>query len=61
MENKRTCLYKKHVALQATMAPFAGYDMPIRSRFSLKQQQEGLVRMSPITVPCKKENNSLEG
>lgn len=30
MENKRTCLYKKHVALQATMAPFAGYDMPIQ-------------------------------
>ena len=30
MENKRTCLYDKHVALGALMAPFAGFDMPIQ-------------------------------
>ena len=30
MENKRTCLYGKHVALGALMQPFAGYDMPIQ-------------------------------
>lgn len=30
MENKRTCLYDKHVALGALMQPFAGYDMPIQ-------------------------------
>ena len=30
MENKRTCLYDKHVALGALMSPFAGYDMPIQ-------------------------------
>ena len=30
MENKKTCLYGKHVALGALMQPFAGYDMPIQ-------------------------------
>ena len=30
MENKKTCLYSKHVALGALMQPFAGYDMPIQ-------------------------------
>ena len=30
MENKRTCLYDKHVALGALMSPFAGYEMPIQ-------------------------------
>ncbi len=30
MENKRTCLYDKHVALGALMQPFAGFDMPIQ-------------------------------
>lgn len=30
MENKRTCLYDKHVALGALMSPFAGFDMPIQ-------------------------------
>ena len=29
MENKRTCLYDKHVALGAKIAPFGGFDMPI--------------------------------
>ena len=30
MNNKRTCLYDKHVALGALSAPFAGFDMPIQ-------------------------------
>ena len=30
MENKKTCLYEKHVALGALMQPFAGYIMPIQ-------------------------------
>ena len=30
MENKRTCLYDKHVALGAQMSPFGGFDMPIQ-------------------------------
>lgn len=29
MENKRTCLYDKHVALGALVSPFGGFDMPI--------------------------------
>ena len=30
MENKRTCLYDKHVALGAHISPFGGFDMPIQ-------------------------------
>ena len=30
MQNKRTCLYDKHVALGAQMVPFGGFDMPIQ-------------------------------
>jgi aminomethyltransferase len=30
MENKRTCLYDKHVALGALISPFAGFEMPIQ-------------------------------
>ena len=30
MENKKTCLYDKHVALGALMSPFGGLDMPIQ-------------------------------
>lgn len=29
-ENKRTCLYDKHVALGAQISPFGGFDMPIQ-------------------------------
>ncbi|MBQ0115350.1 MAG: glycine cleavage system aminomethyltransferase GcvT [Bacteroidales bacterium] len=29
-DNKRTCLYDKHVALGALMSPFGGFDMPIQ-------------------------------
>lgn len=30
MENKRTCLYDKHVELKALIQPFGGFDMPIQ-------------------------------
>lgn len=30
MENKRTCLYDKHVAQGAFISPFGGFDMPIQ-------------------------------
>ena len=30
MENKRTCLYDKHVSLGALISPFGGFDMPIQ-------------------------------
>ena len=30
MNNKRTCLYDKHVALGAMISPFGGFDMPIQ-------------------------------
>lgn len=30
MQNKRTCLYDKHVALGALISPFGGFDMPIQ-------------------------------
>lgn len=30
MENKRTCLYDKHVAQGAQISPFGGFDMPIQ-------------------------------
>ena len=30
MENKKTCLYDKHMAQGALMSPFGGFDMPIQ-------------------------------
>lgn len=30
MENKKTCLYDRHVALGAKISPFGGFDMPIQ-------------------------------
>ena len=30
MENKKTCLYVKHVALGALISPFGGFEMPIQ-------------------------------
>lgn len=30
MENKKTCLYDKHVAMGALMQPFGGFEMPIQ-------------------------------
>lgn len=32
MDNLKTCLHDQHLALGASMAPFAGYDMPIEYR-----------------------------
>lgn len=29
-ENKKTCLYDRHIGLGALMSPFAGFDMPIQ-------------------------------
>ena len=30
MENKKTCLYSKHIGLNAQICPFGGFDMPIQ-------------------------------
>lgn len=30
MSEKRTCLYDRHVALNAKMVPFGGFEMPIQ-------------------------------
>lgn len=42
MENKRTCLYDKHVALGALISPFGGFDMPIQ--YSSIIQEHNAVR-----------------
>lgn len=39
MENKRTCLYDKHVALGALISPFGGYDMPIQYTSIIDEHQ----------------------
>ena len=39
MENKRTCLYDKHVALGALISPFGGYDMPIQYTWFIDEHQ----------------------
>jgi aminomethyltransferase len=39
MENKRTCLYDKHVALGALISPFGGYDMPIQYSSIIDEHQ----------------------
>ena len=39
MENKRTCLYDKHVALGALMQPFGGFDMPIQYTSIIDEHQ----------------------
>ncbi len=39
MENKRTCLYDKHVALGALMSPFGGFDMPIQYSGIVEEHQ----------------------
>lgn len=42
MENKKTCLYDKHVALGALISPFGGFDMPIQ--YSSIIQEHNAVR-----------------
>jgi len=39
MENKRTCLYDKHVALGALIQPFGGFDMPIQYSTIIDEHQ----------------------
>ncbi|MDY5631319.1 MAG: glycine cleavage system aminomethyltransferase GcvT [Bacteroidaceae bacterium] len=39
MENKRTCLYDKHVALGALISPFSGFDMPIQYTSIIEEHQ----------------------
>lgn len=39
MENKRTCLYDKHVELGALISPFGGFDMPIQYSSIIDEHQ----------------------
>ena len=39
MENKKTCLYDKHVALKALMSPFGGFIMPIQYTTIVEEHQ----------------------
>lgn len=39
MENKRTCLYDKHVKQGALISPFGGFDMPIRYSTIIDEHQ----------------------
>ena len=39
MENKRTCLYDRHVALGALISPFGGFDMPIQYSSIIDEHQ----------------------
>ena len=39
MENKKTCLYDKHVALGAQISPFGGFDMPIQYSSIIDEHQ----------------------
>ena len=39
MENKRTCLYDKHVKLGALISPFGGFDMPIQFSTIIDEHQ----------------------
>lgn len=39
MENKRTCLYDKHVKLGALISPFGGFDMPIQYSTIIEEHQ----------------------
>lgn len=40
-ELKKTCLYDKHCALNATMSPFGGFIMPIQYS-SIKKEHEAV-------------------
>ena len=46
MENKKTCLYDKHVALGALISPFGGFDMPIQKVMSILDEFSGSVTSS---------------
>ncbi|WP_289860866.1 glycine cleavage system aminomethyltransferase GcvT [uncultured Muribaculum sp.] len=38
-DNKRTCLYDKHVGLGALMSPFGGFEMPIQYKGIIEEHQ----------------------
>lgn len=38
-DNKKTCLYDKHVALGAQMSPFGGFEMPIQYRGIVEEHE----------------------
>ncbi len=38
-ENKKTCLYDKHVSLGALMSPFGGFEMPIQYKGIVEEHQ----------------------
>ena len=39
MENKKTCLYDRHVGLGAAISPFGGFDMPIQYTSIIDEHQ----------------------
>src|SRR3712207_7220701 len=39
MENKRTCLYDRHVKQGALISPFGGFDMPIQYSTIIEEHQ----------------------
>ena len=50
MENKKTCLYDKHVALGALISPFGGFDMPIQYTNIIDEQGVEYLQRSPYAV-----------
>ena len=50
MENKRTCLYDRHVALGALISPFGGFDMPIQYS-SIVDEHQAVVRVNGDAAP----------
>ena len=64
-ENKRTCLYDKHVALGALISPFGGFDMPIQYSTIIDEHQAvrtdcgvfDVSHMGEVTVKGKDAEN----
>ena len=52
MENKKTCLYDKHVELNALMSPFGGFIMPIQ--YSSITEEHNAVRQ-PSAVASNRQ------
>ena len=50
MENKRTCLYDKHVALGALISPFGGFDMQLQMKIPQSPAQNVWI-MSEEKIP----------
>ena len=51
MENKKTCLYDKHVALGALISPFGGFDMPIQYTNIIDEHQAVRQHCGVFDVP----------